>query len=138
MQNHNEIGITKDAGEELPASFLLHKEYRKEREHKLMEKNYQVEGTRLIYQMPQEVDHHIAKELCKELDRLIESQGIGELVLDFSRTEFMDSSGIGVVIGRSKTMGFRNGSVKAMGIGKRVDRILRSAGLYRILKIAES
>ena len=72
MQNHNEIGITKDAGEELPASFLLHKEYRKEREYKLMEKNYQVEGTRLIYQMPQEVDHHIAKELCKELDRLIE------------------------------------------------------------------
>ena len=102
-----------------------------------MEGNYCVEGVRLIYQLPQEVDHHVAKELCGEMDRLIESLGIMELVLDFSRTEFMDSSGIGVVIGRSRTMGFRHGSIAAIGIGKRVDRILRSAGVYRILQVKE-
>lgn len=102
-----------------------------------MERNYYVEGARLVYQMPGEVDHHTAKELCGEMDRLIEGLGITELVLDFSRTEFMDSSGIGVVIGRSRTMGFRNGSITATGIGKRVDRILRSAGVYKILRVTE-
>ena len=100
-------------------------------------RNYTVNGTALTYTMPKEVDHHVAKDLCQELDRLIESYGIIELVLDFSNTEFMDSSGIGVVIGRSKTMRFRGGNIVATGIGKRVDTILRSAGLYRLLQMKE-
>lgn len=102
-----------------------------------MEKNYKVEGATLSYQMPKEVDHHVAKEICQELDRLIETYSISELVLDFSKTEFMDSSGIGVVIGRSKTMRFRGGSIVATGVGKRVDTILRSAGLYQLLQVRQ-
>ena len=102
-----------------------------------MEKNYKVEGASLSYQMPKEVDHHVAKEICQELDRLIETYSISELVLDFSKTEFMDSSGIGVVIGRSKTMRFRGGSIVATGVGKRVDTILRSAGLYQLLQVRQ-
>ena len=102
-----------------------------------MVKNYTVEGASLSYQMPKEVDHHVAKEICQELDRLIETYGILELVLDFSQTEFMDSSGIGVVIGRSKTMRFRGGSIVATGVGKRVDTILRSAGLYQLLQVRQ-
>ena len=97
-------------------------------------KHYTVETGTLRYQMPKEVDHHVAKEMCQELDRLIEAYGIVELVLDFSKTEFMDSSGIGVVIGRSKTMRFRGGNVSVTGVGKRVDTILRSAGIYRLLQ----
>ena len=100
-----------------------------------MNRQYKVEGVKLVYQMPKEVDHHVAKDMCQELDRLIETYGITELILDFSRTEFMDSSGIGVVIGRSKTMRFRGGSIVATGIGKRVDTILRSAGLYQIIQV---
>ena len=102
-----------------------------------MEKNYKVEGATLSYQMPKEVDHHVAKEICQELDRLIETYSISELALDFSKTEFMDSSGIGVVIGRSKTMRFRGGSIVATGVGKRVDTILRSAGLYQLLQVRQ-
>ena len=98
-------------------------------------KNYMVDGATLTYIMPREVDHHVAKDMCHEMDRLVETYGITELVLDFSKTEFMDSSGIGVVIGRSKTMRFRSGNIAATGIGKRVDTILRSAGLYQILQV---
>ena len=101
-------------------------------------KNYHVEGAVLTYEMPQEVDHHVAKVMCQELDGLIAAYGIVELVLDFSKTQFMDSSGIGVVIGRSKTMRFRGGTIVATGIGKRVDTILRSAGLYQILQMREA
>lgn len=98
-------------------------------------KNYKVEGAKLYYKMPKEVDHHVAKDMCHEIDRLVETYGIIELILDFSQTEFMDSSGIGVVIGRSKTMRFRGGNIVATGIGKRVDTILRSAGLYQLLQV---
>lgn len=98
---------------------------------------YKVDGTSLVYKMPKEVDHHVAKDMCRELDMLVESYRIKELVMDFSQTEFMDSSGIGVVIGRSKTMHFYGGVLAACNIGKRVDTIFRSAGLYKVIRIKE-
>ena len=39
-------------------------------------KNYKVEGAKLYYQMPKEVDHHVAKDMCHEIDRLVETYGI--------------------------------------------------------------
>ena len=99
--------------------------------------SYKVEGPRLTYQMPGEVDHHVAKDMCRELDMLVESYRIRELVLDFERTQFMDSSGIGVVIGRSKTMRFYGGTLYVTHLGARVDMIFRSAGLYKIVQVRE-
>lgn len=101
-----------------------------------MEKNiiaYQVKGQVLCYRMPREVDHHVAQRLCRELDMLVDSHQVRELILDFGETEFMDSSGIGVVIGRSKTMGFHSGQLFVVNVGKRVDAIFHSTGLYKIV-----
>ena len=100
-------------------------------------KTYQIKGSQLIYKMPKELDHHVADPLCKELDMLVESYQIMELVLDFKDTEFMDSSGIGVVIGRSKTMQFRGGILYVMHLRERVSRIFYTAGLYKIVKEKE-
>ena len=99
------------------------------------EKKYRVERSRLIYQMPRELDHHVAETLCKELDMLVESFGIHELELDFEQTEFMDSSGIGVVIGRSKTMQFRGGKIVISHVGRRVEMILKSVGLEKVVEM---
>ena len=66
---------------------------------------------------------------------LIEAYGVRELELDFEKTEFMDSSGIGVIIGRSKTMKFRGGKLSVAHIGKRVEMIFQSAGLAKIVEI---
>ena len=49
----------------------------------------------------------------------------------------MDSSGIGVVIGRSKTMGFRNGKLNVVHLSKRVDAIFKATGLYKIVGLKE-
>lgn len=99
--------------------------------------NYEVKGQMLIYYMPKEVDHHVAQMLCKELDMLIESYIIHELLLDFEKTEFMDSSGIGVIIGRGKTMQFRGGEIFAANLGRRVKMIFQTAGLDKLIKIRE-
>lgn len=99
------------------------------------EKKYEVKGSLLIYQMSKELDHHVAQQICSELDMLIESFGIRELELDFERTEFMDSSGIGVVIGRSKTMQFRSGKIVLSNLNSRIARIVRSVGLQKIVEI---
>ena len=99
------------------------------------EKKYEVKRTRLIYQMPKELDHHVAQQLCKELDMLVESFGIKELELDFAQTEFMDSSGIGVIIGRSKTMQYRGGKIKASHLSRRVAMVFQSVGLQKIVEV---
>lgn len=104
---------------------------------KLPGEGYQVEGQVLTYFMPKELDHHAAQRLCRELDLLVESHMIMELILDFEKTEFMDSSGIGVIIGRGKTMQFRGGRVCAVHMGKRVNMIFQSAGLGRIVEVKE-
>lgn len=102
-----------------------------------MEHEYQIEGVRMTYRMPKEVDHHQAKELTNTVDRLIEMHQIRELVFDFSDTEFMDSSGIGVIIGRSRKLGFLNGSVAAVHLNEQMDRIFLASGLNRIINIRE-
>jgi stage II sporulation protein AA (anti-sigma F factor antagonist) len=84
--------------------------------------------------MPKELDHHVAQRLCGELDMLIETNRVMQLVLDFSDTEFMDSSGIGVIIGRSRIMQFRGGKVVAIRMGKRVNMLFHSAGLEKIVE----
>jgi stage II sporulation protein AA (anti-sigma F factor antagonist) len=101
-----------------------------------MEKFY-LEGPVLTYSMPKEVDHHVAKNLCMELDMLVEAYRAKELVLDFDGTEFMDSSGIGVVIGRSKHICYLGGKVSVKNLGSRVETIFRSAGLFKIVQLKE-
>ena len=100
-------------------------------------KSYEVKGRTLIYYMPKELDQHVAQHLCKELDMLIESFAISQLELDFSKTEFMDSSGIGVVIGRSKTMKFRGGRVSVSHLSNRIEKVFQVTGLTRLVEVKE-
>ena len=55
-------------------------------------------------------------------------------LFDFSGVEFMDSSGIGVIMGRYKQMSYVGGTVYVYGIGKNVDRIFQMSGLYKLVK----
>ena len=102
-----------------------------------MEKQYRLEGKKLYFYMPKELDHHAAQSLCAELDTIIENYGVRELIFDFTETEFMDSSGIGVLIGRSKTMRFHQGKTFACGMGMRVKRIFEAAGLQQMIIVKE-
>ena len=100
-----------------------------------MEHNYFKEAEKVVYYMPKDVDHHSAKTISAELDRLIESEGIRKIVFDMGKTEFMDSSGIGIIIGRSRKLKFFNdSSVSVRNMSQRVDIILRCAGIYSIVE----
>lgn len=104
---------------------------------KKYQKKYELQGHALRYYMPKELDHHVAQQLCRELDMLVETFAVQELELDFKETEFMDSSGIGVIIGRRKTMQFRGGKLSASRLNQRVSMIFHSAGLQRIVELKE-
>ena len=84
--------------------------------------------------MPKELDHHEAGRLKLEADYLIGAYHVRRLVFDFRETEFMDSSGIGVIIGRCKSMGFSGGEVMAMNMNERVKKIFMVSGLQKLIR----
>ncbi len=73
-----------------------------------MIENYIKEADQVTYLMPKEVDHHCAGQIIAELDALIEGCGVRKIVFDMKQTEFMGSSGIGVIIGRTKKLKYFN------------------------------
>ena len=94
---------------------------------------YQVQENCLTIFLPREVDHHNAEKIRRRADRLIEKHHIKCVIFDFDETNFMDSSGIGVIMGRYKQMSYVGGKVFVRGIGKSVDRIFQMSGLYKLV-----
>ena len=103
-----------------------------------MDVQYHVTKEELVIPMPQEVDHHVAKNLGREIDFLIDSWHIKRLVFDFRETEFMDSSGIALMIGRKKTMDLYRGEIHAIHLGERICQIFEKSGLFRIIIVDET
>ena len=91
----------------------------------------------IIVQINTELDHHAATEIKKAVDGKIKSSNAVNVIFDFSKVDFMDSSGIGVVLGRSKTMQFRDGSIVASHMNERLTRIFKATGLQRVVEIKE-
>ena len=76
-----------------------------------------------------EIDHHTAPNIREAIDdALSSSESAKTLVLDFGDVSFMDSSGIGVVIGRCKTMRFRSGRVMVSNLSDRMGKLFQATG----------
>ena len=91
----------------------------------------------LLICLPEEVDHHNAEEIRRRADRFLSSGYISRIVFDFSKTVFMDSSGIGVIMGRYKQISFMGGRMELIHVNDRIDRLLRMAGIYKLIEIKE-
>ncbi|RDU22261.1 STAS domain-containing protein [Anaerosacchariphilus polymeriproducens] len=98
-----------------------------------MYNNFDVIGTWLVIRVPKELDHHNAEMIRKEADRYIERENIQSIIFDFQDTVFMDSSGIGTIMGRYKKVKFSGGNVIAVHTNDRVKRIFLLSGLNKII-----
>ena len=90
-------------------------------------------GDQLIVYLSGEIDHCSADKLRREIETLLEDAKIRRLILNFEHVDFMDSSGVGMIIGRYKTMRERGGSVAACGLKPPMEKLFRMAGLHRII-----
>lgn len=94
-------------------------------------------GEELTVFLNGEIDHYASETLRDEIEKLIQERSVQVLIFDFSHVTFMDSSGIGMLIGRYKTMKSRGGRICASGLKAPVARIYRMAGLHRIIASME-
>ena len=82
-----------------------------------------------------EIDHHSALGLRQGIDELILEYRPEKLVIDLSRVEFMDSSGLGLILGRYSAVKKLGGDMVVLNPTKGVMKILKLAGADRIIRI---
>ena len=82
-----------------------------------------------------DLDHHTAKFIRGEIDKGIKETLPHRLILDFSHVTFMDSSGIGLVMGRYKLMGENGGEVLVANPPDYIKKVFKLAGIDKLTKI---
>ena len=91
-----------------------------------------VKGEVITAYLKGELDHHTAAEMRAEIDNAIELNMPELLVLDFSGISFMDSSGIGLVMGRYRNLVRRGAKLHISGASPQIYKVMKLAGLERL------
>ena len=94
------------------------------------------EGRVLRAALSGEVDHHGARAIMEELNRQIDLELPRELTIDLEGVTFMDSSGIAVLLRAWRRVGELGGRVRVVGAPPQAARVLRAAGVDRLIKFA--
>ena len=97
--------------------------------------NFKVIDNCLMVRLPQEIDQYQAGFICREADKYLLREEVCHVVFDFEDTEFMDSSGIGIIMGRYKKISRLGGKVYAINAGKQILRILKLSGMNRLVEV---
>ena len=89
----------------------------------------------LLCKLNGEIDHHTTLPIRLDIDERIETCRPQTVILDFSNVTFMDSSGIGLVMGRYKILNELGGTLEVTGLSDNSYKVMRLAGLDRIANI---
>lgn len=92
------------------------------------------DGDKIVVRLNGELDHFCAQSVRRELDTLLQDPSVKTLILDFASLNFMDSSGIGVILGRYRILRDRDGSVAVSHMNPHIARIFHMSGMDRIIK----
>lgn len=98
---------------------------------------YMVSRRNLIISLNAELDHHLADEMREVIDEIIDERGVNRVIIDFSKVGFMDSAGIGLIMGRYKKIR-DNGDISVVGANESIKRILLISGLHKIVYIYDN
>ncbi len=94
-----------------------------------------VKGDVVTAYLSGEIDHHSLKETRRKIDSAVETNHPGLLVLDFGAVSFMDSSGIGLVMGRYKTLKPSGAKLHITGASPNVYKVMKLASIDRLATI---
>ncbi len=91
-------------------------------------------GNLLIVQVAGELDHHFADEIRMRIDAEIMKPPIRNILFDFNRLSFMDSSGIGMIMGRYKKIKALGGKAWIICNNPNATRILEMSGVFKFIE----
>lgn len=98
-----------------------------------MDISFTQKNNNLIFYFDGDLDHHSVSVLKDKIDREINKTHSKKIVFDFSHVNFMDSSGVGLVLGRYKNLKVAGGDIKISGLDGEIKRIFMLSGLQKII-----
>ncbi|UHA72913.1 anti-sigma F factor antagonist [Paenibacillus sp. 481] len=92
----------------------------------------------LITRLRGELDHHTAEVVRIQLDDAIQRGHVNHVVLSLRELTFMDSSGLGVILGRYKQIKGKGGKMAVCNINPAVRRLFELSGLFKIVHVYDN
>jgi len=99
---------------------------------------FQKEDKLLIMEITEEIDHHTADKIRRRADYEIQRYMPKKVLFDFNNVSFMDSSGIGLLIGRYKLLVSQNGSLGLINVKPNIMKIFQMSGILKIISVHEN
>lgn len=89
----------------------------------------------LCIRLSGELDHHTADELREQASKAIEENDVRHIIMNLEHLSFMDSSGLGVILGRYKQIKQHHGEMVVCAISPPIHRLFDMSGLFKIVRL---
>ena len=97
-----------------------------------------IEDKILLFEFTEELDHHESEKIRKRADYEIQRFMPKKVVFDFKKVNFMDSAGVGLVIGRYKSASCYGGILELINVKPKIKKIFEMSGILKIVSIIEN
>ncbi|MBB5172984.1 anti-sigma F factor antagonist [Texcoconibacillus texcoconensis] len=94
-------------------------------------------GHVLCVRLDGELDHHTSKQLKEQVDESLEKLDVEDVLLNLSNLTFMDSSGLGVILGRYKFVQNIGGQIVVCSIPQQIKRLFEMSGMFKIIRLED-
>lgn len=95
-----------------------------------------VDEKTLIVEITEEIDHHLVEKMKRRIDYEIQKLFPRKIIFDFNRVVFMDSAGIGLLLGRYKTAIAYGAKIELINVKDKIKDILVMSGISKVMKLA--
>ncbi len=91
----------------------------------------------LIVELSGDIDEYAVRRIRDDVDRAINQMSFRLMIMDFRRVGFVDSTGLGFIMGRYKKVQAKGGCLAVRGMSAQVDKVFRTSGVYTFAPIIE-
>ncbi len=98
---------------------------------------YKDEDKLLILEITEEIDHHTTEKIRRLADYEIQRRSPKRVIFDFNSVVFMDSAGIGMVIGRYKTASMIGAKMEMINVRESIRKIFEMTGVLKIIPVVK-
>lgn len=102
-----------------------------------MKITYIKKDKRLIFEIEEDIDECCVQKIRRRIDNEIQRYMPKEVIFDFSNVSFMDSAGIGLIIGRYKLINMIGGELKIANVNTQIQKIFEMSGLLRLIPLEQ-
>lgn len=102
-----------------------------------MKITYIKKDKRLIFEIEEDIDECCVQKIRRRIDNEIQRYMPKEVIFDFSNVSFMDSAGIGLIIGRYKLINMIGGELKIANVNTQIQKIFEMSGLLRLIPVKQ-